>query len=210
MNKYTSKSIPIETSKGTWNTAQLKIYKNDKLLTTLERLFPSNTDDVFDTFTLNKNEYFLFSGDYTTVEVYNNIGKKLKLKGNCQPSATGFCPVNIWVPHYKDECDAEYCKVTPNKRNAKHIYNVDFAFVCGCYWGAEGGGWELKVLDLSKIEQGELNYIYTVPEQLDRDLYYSMEFESDLHGGFNLRYSYSQYLPLDIKSIEKYRNTGEK
>lgn len=158
----------VENTPGTWNSNKVSIYKDDTLIGEYLRNYHSYTALTFVPF-MHKNEWYaLYSPHYTATRVLKLHNDRIEDWCGEEPNSYGFCPVEYYVPRYKQhEFDAEkypgeYCyyieteyKTDTEFINIKNvpqdIYYTDFAFMCGCVWG-DDSSWKLRFIDLSKID----------------------------------------------------------
>lgn len=173
-NKYTLKVSKIENGPGYWNSSLCEIYKNEEKVGEYIRHYHSFCESTFFPFELNEKEYALYSSDYTTVSIMSLPDcKQIELKKN---NLDSMCPTEIYVPKYhkytyesmgvetkrEDLKNRVFCEHVEDgeefEKYKDQYFFSDKAFVLGCVWG-DDSSWKFNLLDLSKIEEGELNYV---------------------------------------------------
>jgi hypothetical protein len=156
-------------------TSLIRIFQDDKQIGEYERLLPGGGVETFEPFEKGGRWYALYSADYTCTRVMSL--PDCRDLGGEEPSSEGFCPVELWVPRYREvstidhdsgsettswsiEAEAEgFGEVyAGNKRfesRAGSWRSLDTAFVAGCVWG-DDSYWKLEVFDLSEADQGKI------------------------------------------------------
>lgn len=171
--KYEVETEKVESSPGCWSTLEVSIFRifgkgNKSKIGSYKR----NYHTLFNTFvpfTLNNNDYALYSPDYTCTRIMEL--PSCKDIGGESPCENGFCPVDFHVPLIRravfpsseDKSRTLDCWLADdacfNKDELKGALMLDppqsarFGFVAGCLW-ADDSSWKIQYLDLSKAPQG--------------------------------------------------------
>jgi hypothetical protein len=157
-----------------WSGKIVSIYKDDEKIGEYTRNYHSFGAETFHPFEKDGKWYAIYSENYTSTSIMSlpdckNIGGQEKKAG-------GFCPTDYFIPKYYNYtipgATEEQLKTIPEENRSwakldktyriygepddkeEVFYDLDYAFVCGCYWGDEAGGWKLMRLDLSEADKG--------------------------------------------------------
>lgn len=165
-------STNAPTAPGTWGESKITILEGDKVIGGYVRNYPSFGVETFEPFEMSGSWYALYSRDYTSTRIMR-LPSCADLGGE-EPASNGFCPVEFWVPRYRDvemtiistgelihfrqferparekESDFDPAR-TKLKYGPWHF--LDMAFVAGCIWG-DDSTWKLEVIDLSRADEG--------------------------------------------------------
>lgn len=125
--------------------------------------------DTFCHFIKDGKDYALYSPEYTTTRLMEL--PSCKDIGGEEPSGSGFCPVEFFVPTY---VETEFVDWKGTSHRSRHnnsnleelvsskaftivtpLQFYPFGFVLGCIWG-DDATWKIQYLDLSQAEQGIL------------------------------------------------------
>lgn len=156
---YSLKTTNQETKPGCWNFVLCEIYQGESKIGEYVRKYPSFAQETFAVFSLDGQDYAIYSADYQTVEFMTLPDcKKVELDEESKESLLHFCPVEVRIPryyHYKDIIvdwtgDEE-------DQNEETIFH-NFALVAGCVWG-DDSTWNLNILDFSQIKNGRAKYL---------------------------------------------------
>lgn len=133
------------------------------------RNFPAFSEDTFEPFELNGSWFALYSPDYTSTRVMSL--PECSDAGGEEPATNGFCPVEYYVPRYRDlavthlsndrvysqrkfESEAEEATQPPGYEISYGPWrSLDVGFIAGCIWG-DDSSWKLEVVDLSRAAEG--------------------------------------------------------
>lgn len=110
-------------NKSIWNVIKLKIYKNNKLLTTVNRNYPDEADSVY--VKQNNSEYLITSGDYMCITVVNLTTNVVKSYTNDKMYKIGaaFCPYDF---DYEDNTLIVTGCVWGGDEETYYFHNVNF------------------------------------------------------------------------------------
>lgn len=185
MNELTAESFTVKTTSipsrpGCWNILKVEIFCFNKKIGEYQRGY-SSFFNTFCPFEQDGKWYALYSADYTTTRVMSL--PDCKDLGGEKSDSYGFCPVDYYVPRYKNMFIKGYTrqelidqkipeqnwKWVSEDRNLR-IYDDDwdgqsdklknqlwiyenYAFISGCVWG-DDGSWKLQLIDLRKASKG--------------------------------------------------------
>jgi hypothetical protein len=162
-----------ESSPNHWRTATIHIFHAETKIGSYERNYPSFGEMTFEPFELNGRWYALYSRDYTATRLMSL--PDCRDLGGEEPSSGGFCPVEFFVPRYRqlsmknmtggdireswhfeskgeslkeEDTPAWQCKVGPWQC-------LKVGFVAGCVWG-DDSSWKLEMIDLSSAAEGNV------------------------------------------------------
>lgn len=145
---YTISVRKQETGENSWNTNNVTILKANKEILSFERNYPNFTEETICFFERDNIDYMLFSEKYIDISILNLQERKseqLKLyKKEGREGASGFCPINIYVPKTTDE-------IIDNYTNSRQNIYFPFALVQGCIWGNDFDNYDLRILDLRNL-----------------------------------------------------------
>lgn len=198
MEKYYIQTSPIKNKPGQWNSTLCEIYnsKGEKLGEYI-RHYNGFAKETFFWFTQNEKDYALYSGDYNTISVMSLPDcKPIKLNPDCVSQLQNFCPVEIYVPRFKDSGPGREQLHKAYEEYDNYSGFSTLGFVAGCVWG-DDSSWKLNLLDLSNIDRGELWYVDNSLQKhwLYRDIPIPL---SELHCEFELTspfpYAYNQVI----------------
>lgn len=162
---------------GTWNSTVVSVFDGDVQVGAYERNYYSFAAETFEPFEKDGVWYALYSPNYTCTRVMR-LPDCTDIGGE-EPAADGFCPVELYVPRYR-----EATATAADKPSFKSIYwmfendaatfqeseanikiglrttlgpwrTLDVAFVAGCIWG-DDSSWKLQTFDLSRVAEGKL------------------------------------------------------
>ena len=150
IHNYWVKLESVETKPGCWNYTLVHIFEGDKEIGSYKRNY-HNFYHTFMPFEQKGKFYALYSETYGETSVMELPSCK-----KIAQTKRGFCPVSYSVP-----CGSE-----------KYGWNGDFAFVAGCFWGDDSGGWKLEFIDLRNIADGGIKQwpkfgYWELPENFD-------------------------------------------
>jgi len=159
---------PIKNNPGEWNSSKVSIYRDYEIIGEYIRNYPDYAVSTFEPFLIGKVWYALYSPNYTALRVMRLDVDSVEDWCGEAPSATGFCPVEVFVPQYMkfDFVDTYYLHNTEYKNHLEfmkeksdpafieHTFH-NFGFLSGCHWGDESS-WKLRHIDLSKVSEKEL------------------------------------------------------
>jgi len=160
----------IKNDEGYWDSNKITIFRNDVLIGEYIRNYGSFSALTFCPFKVGNEWFALYSAHYTATRVMKLHNDRIEDWCGEEPSGTGFCPVEIYVPRYRTsknsyksdsktheyetytvDCDykteEDFLKGMP-EFDSEHY--TDFGFVCGCVWG-DDTNWKIRYIDLSKI-----------------------------------------------------------
>lgn len=183
MNRYYAKATEKPNKPGEWNSQTIEIFDaSDLKLGSFERNYHSYGVETFVPFELNGKQYALYSESYSEMAVMSLPScLPIPLDMESRKNLHGMCVAEAYIPTYKnnpsfkfsssnkDGTETKYdvqvyyseinLKETENEEETKDLPLLyhDFGFVAGCYWG-DDTSWKINILDLSRIEEGKLNY----------------------------------------------------
>lgn len=152
-------------------TSSVIIREGSSEIGSYARNFPAFSEATFEPFELNGSWFALYSRDYTSTRVMS-LPACLDLGGE-EPATNGFCPVEYYVPRYRDvettnlstgrvfsdrrfESEAEEASPPAGHRIKYGPWcSLDVGFVAGCIWG-DDSSWKLEVVDLSRAAEGQI------------------------------------------------------
>jgi hypothetical protein len=162
---------------GTWNSTVVTVFDGDTQVGEYERNYPSFAVETFEPFEKDGVWYALYSPNYTCTRVMSL--PNCKDIGGEEPRSSGFCPVELFVPRFREatttntgdpkykhtnwlfESDADaFRELEANIKSGLRTSlgpwcTLDVAFVAGCVWG-DDSSWKLQVFDLSSVAEGKL------------------------------------------------------
>ncbi len=160
-----------------WDSTVVTIYDGDAEIGSYERHYYRFGEETFEPFELDGSWYALYSKDYTCTRIMTL--PDCRDIGGENPESNGFCPVELFVPRYRErrwtkigdpkydrlwrKFEAEaYALVESEKEIGDGILEtigpwrtLDLAFVAGCIWG-DDSSWKLQMFDLSRVADGVL------------------------------------------------------
>lgn len=169
-------SVEISTVKNegnTWDSTKISIFRDSNLIGEYIRNYPSYAALTFYPFSIGGEWYALYSPHYTTTRVMKLHEDRIEDWCGEEPSSSGFCPVEFYVPRYKKTTHAlttdgkvhnyETYYVDKEYKDIKEFLseelesidpiefkNTDFGFMCGCVWG-DDTSWKIRYIDLAQI-----------------------------------------------------------
>jgi hypothetical protein len=180
MNDESSYVVPFQVRTETkpnprprvMSTTIVSIYGGEQFLGSYEHLFPAYGESTFCPFQHDDRWYALYSADYTTTRVMSL--PECRDLGGEEPTPSGFCPVEYYVPRYRvvswvsPNADTTYTwyvfdnadrfrppEDTPETRT--YTYGpwqfLDTGFVAGCQWG-DDAAWKVEMVDHSRVADG--------------------------------------------------------
>lgn len=160
MEKYYIKTQKIENKPGQWNSVLCEIFNSkDEKLGEYIRYYHSFAIDTFHPFQVNGKDYALYSSDYETISLMSLPDcKPIELNPECVKQMACFCPVEIYIPRFKDTLHTRNQIFSTEEGYENCDGFSTLAFVSGCVWG-DDSSWKLNLLDLSNVEKGELWYV---------------------------------------------------
>lgn len=162
-------STPKPNRPGVLDSSTVRILRGDEQIGEYERNFPSFSEATFEPFELGGCWFALYSRDYTSTRVMRL--PECEDLGGEEPSSHGFCPVELFVPRFRDftsthlpsgrvtkyrsfECAAEVASPVPDYETSYGPWcSLDVGFVAGCIWG-DDSSWKLEVFDLQRAAKG--------------------------------------------------------
>jgi len=140
--RYIAKVVEqIDNGPGHSKSLKVGVFQVQGNTETQVGMYSRNYHTLFRTFHhLKKNgkDYALYSPHYTVTRVME-LPSCTDIGGE-EPTATGFCPVDFYVPWHPDQEEDEFS-------------TTEFGFVAGCLWG-DDSSWKIEYLDLSEVEKG--------------------------------------------------------
>ena len=184
---YYVKTSAIKNGPGFWDYTLCEIYKGDGKIGDVKvgeykRNYGAFGTSTFFAFTFNNKEYALYSPDYQMIKLMSLPDcKDIPLKEECVKQMEHFCPTELYVPmwsnttyDYKKQDGTlekhnmqSWINTLEREKNDKYEYNYGYcsiAFALGCVWGDDSSS-KLIIIDLRKIEEGELWFINNKLEQ---------------------------------------------
>ena len=177
---YTIKTTKKDNGKSYWNSTIVEIFKGEEKIGEYIRHYPSFTEQTFCPISYNGKDYALYSSDYTTISLMSLPDcKPIELKPECVKQLSSFCPTEIHVPqfyisHYVQNDEAKSKRYYAIQYNSSEgledheknnpLYYSRMGFALGCVWG-DDSSWKLNLIDLSKVEEGEVWFINNQKEQ---------------------------------------------
>lgn len=166
MNNYHIKTTKSPNGVGQWDSTICEIYQDETKIGEYKRSYPSYANQTFCPVSYNGKDYALFSFNYTKISLMALPSCEIiELK---ETNLKDFCPVEIYVPllahiFFKKGGDVTILSKGKNKipsesESSRNEFYSRLGFVSGCIWG-DDVSWKLNLLDLSKIEEGEIWYI---------------------------------------------------
>jgi len=176
------------------------IYDGDTQVGQYERNHPGWGYETFEPFEIDGAWYALYSKEYTSTRVMSL--PDCKDLGGEKPQAGGFCPVELYVPRYREmtckrhsdghettnwlfEADAQTAAVG----TADYGYDITYGpwqflrtgFVAGCLWG-DDSSWKMEVFDLTGVFEGKISRSARFGHlQLPRDMSLRASLHFDRH-----------------------------
>jgi hypothetical protein len=176
VRRFRVSTAPRPNRPGTWDSTVVTVYDGDVAVGEYVRNYPRYAAETFEPFELNGSWYALYSREYTGTRVMTL--PDCRDIGGEEPHGGGFCPVELFVPRYRErtltkpgdptfEPKVEW--IFEGKADAfvdgdiGHGFsqtagpwqNLDVAFVAGCVWG-DDSSWKLQVIDLTRAHEGIL------------------------------------------------------
>lgn len=155
----------VNNGEGKWDSNKVSIFRDGNLIGEYMRNYPSYGTLTFYPFEANNEWYALYSAHYTATRVLKLHEDKIEDWCGEEPSGTGFCPVEIYVPRYKETFHKDFsCYYVDNAyKDYNEFLNeklesikpvefkyTNFGFLCGCIWG-DDSSWKIRFIDLSQI-----------------------------------------------------------
>lgn len=168
---YTLKTSTVDNGKPYWNSTLCEIYKGEEKIGEYKRSYHSFANATFFPFTHNGKDYALYSENYTKIQLMSLPDcKEITLKEECQKQMANFCPTELYVPMWGlskyisngEEREFQFWindieDIKENGEKCKYGYS-HLASALGCVWG-DDSSWKLMLIDLRKIEEGEMWFI---------------------------------------------------
>lgn len=162
---YTIKTSKIDNGKSHWNSTLCEIYKGEEKIGEYKRTYYAYSEKTFYPFTFNGNDYALYSENYTQIQLMSLPDcKEIILKEDCKKQMANFCPTELYVPicakiKYEDGRIIQYwINNLDDKEDGEEYEYLHIASALGCVWG-DDSSWKLMLIDLRKIEEGEIWFI---------------------------------------------------
>ena len=155
---------------GVWATALVSVFEGEIQIGTYERNLAGWAETTFGPFEWDGKWYALYSPDYTTTRVMSlpdcqDIGGE-------DPSPGGFCPVEFFVPRYRERTTRDRTRgqsysgwefsnaeISPAEALYETTYapwvTVSTGFIAGCRWG-DDSTWKLECVDLALAVTGHV------------------------------------------------------
>jgi len=142
---YSAKPIKkIDNGKGYWGYEEIGVFDGDKQIGSYIRNYSAFYNTFFP-FKRGGKWYALYSKDYTSTRLMEL--PSCKDLGGEKHDTFGFCPVDYYVPMYKDD---EWNNDEVRDDGEEYLA---YGFVAGCVWG-DDSSWKIEMLDLSKVDEG--------------------------------------------------------
>lgn len=164
---YTIETERVENGGNYWASHIVRIMKDGKEVFSYKRNYPSYEKKTFYPFMCKGKWYALYSSHYTCTNIVC-LETREKIGGE-KPHASGFCPVEFWVPkrfkytdndisYYIYEGDQSWdetfnAKSLDEETSVGPVEYAPFGFVSGCIWG-DDSSWKIQFIDLSKADEG--------------------------------------------------------
>lgn len=157
----------VDNGPGLWASSKVSIFRDDVLIGKYLRNYPRNAQTTFYPFNVNDEWYALYSPHYTCTRVLKLFDNKIEDWCGEEPSSSGFCPVEFYVPSqheykdpdstefgkYKTDCIGDYPTVADFHKDTDGVLATNslmFGFLSGCKWG-DDHSFKLRYVDLSKV-----------------------------------------------------------
>lgn len=222
---YHIKTEAKEIQKGAWKGTVVSIYKDEEKIGEYIRNYHSYGEQTFHPFEKDGKWYAIYSENYTSTSIMSL--PDCKKIGGQEAKASGFCPVDYFIPKYTlfylPGATEEELKTIPEEnkgwagkskiyriyqdrpeKDEEIFYDLKHAFVSGCYWGDDSGGWKLMRLDLSEADKGiikqseDFGYLHLSSGRL-KDL---IEIDDQWGDADKLRFTLSVLRYYDMKDNE--------
>ena len=179
MSYYARVIEEIKNGEGYWSYNKVGVFRKvdgkEEKVGEYQRNY-SSFYKTFCWFTKDGKDYALYSPDYTATRIME-LPSCRDLGGEA-PDGFGFCPVEFFVPTYRDyECRLDWkggkkvepywnrfrvhepgekgMEDSPTFRSLTGLLHHPFGFVAGCVWG-DDSSWKIQHLDLSQAHLGLL------------------------------------------------------
>lgn len=163
----------VNNQPGTWQSSKVIIYHGDNLIGEYLRNYNNFAAMTFQPFKIAEEWFALYSANYTTTRVMKLYEDHIEDWCGEDPTSSGFCPVEIYVPRFKkinstfkhdgkdiviDTCyvDCDYKSeeefIKESQEDGIKVVSqfCNFGFLCGCIWG-DDSSWKIRFIDLSQI-----------------------------------------------------------
>lgn len=164
---FSVETTTIDNGDSAWESTKVSIFRDSNLIGEYIRNYRSFGILTFCPFEHNGQWYALYSAHYTSTRVMRLHDDKIEDWCGEEPSSTGFCPTEIYVPQYKCEkesftsesgtsdveiylVDSEFDDELEFNKIQEKSYYTNFGFLCGCVWG-DDSSWKIRFIDLSQI-----------------------------------------------------------
>ncbi len=157
-----------------WGSALVRIFDGDTQIGEYSRNHPGWADTTFEPFELGGQWFALYSREYTATRVMSL--PDCRDLGGEENDPGGFCPVEFYVPRYKEAWTANprlglerrldwwfESWAESHSEEEKHANGFEHrigpwrslavGFVAGCIWG-DDSSWKLQAIDLEKAADG--------------------------------------------------------
>lgn len=166
----------VHNQPGQWDSEKVSIFRDKVLIGEYLRNY-GNGCGTFYPFQIEDQWYALYSAAYTALRVMRLNADHIEDWCGEEPSAAGFCPMEIYVPRYHTMTDSfgtadkiteyEYSIVDNevsideftaegNSAKCKETLYCDFGFLGGCVWG-DDSSMKLRYIDLKRVPYKELD-----------------------------------------------------